>query len=105
MQPERNTHRHEIGMAVSLTWMMMPGMAPPLEHHPKFDQRHPADREATKWLKAQGRSLQEELNRIEWHGEPVYCTLAHTAMASQTIVDKLTLLLSKDNEEAVRQVR
>jgi hypothetical protein len=56
-------------------------------------------------LRAQGRSLHEELDWLGWRGEQVYCTLAHNDMASWAIVDQLTPLLPKDNEQVAGQVK
>jgi hypothetical protein len=47
--------------------------APMRRHHPKFNSRHPADRDR---FQNRSRSIQEELGRIEYQGEQVYRTPA-----------------------------
>jgi hypothetical protein len=49
--------------------------------------------------------LHEEIGQIEWHGEQVYRTPAHNALASRVIIDQLTPLLPKDCKEINAQVK
>jgi hypothetical protein len=71
-------------------------------HHPKFNRHRPAGQDR---LRDQSQTLQEELGQIEWHGEQVYHTPAHNALASRAIFDKLTPLLPKDSEEVNLKIR
>jgi hypothetical protein len=70
--------------------------APMRRHHPKFNSRHPADRDR---LCNRSRSIQEEICWIEYQGEQVYCTPAQNPLASRMLIDQLTPHLPKDNEE------
>jgi hypothetical protein len=45
-----------------------------------------------------------ELDQLKWHGEQVFRTLAHNAMASRAIVEQLMPLLPKYIEEAMGKV-
>jgi hypothetical protein len=49
--------------------------------------------------------LHEEIGRIECQGEQVCCPPARNALASRVIIDQLSRLLSKDNEEVNAQVK
>jgi hypothetical protein len=49
--------------------------------------------------------IREELGRIEWQGEQVYCTQSHIVLASMMIVKQLMPLLPKDDEEINAQVK
>jgi hypothetical protein len=49
--------------------------------------------------------IREEFGWIKYQGEQVYCTLALNALASRMIIDQLTPLLPKDNEEVNAQVK
>jgi hypothetical protein len=66
--------------------------APSRRLHPKFSSRCPVVRDRS-------RSIHEEISCIEYHGEQVYCTLAHIALASRMLIDHITPHLPKDNEE------
>jgi hypothetical protein len=68
----------------------------PMRHHPKFNSRHPANRDRL-WNYSQ--SIREEMSRIEYQGEQVYCTLVHNTLATRMLIDQLTPHLPKDNEE------
>jgi hypothetical protein len=76
--------------------------APTRRHHPKFNSRRPADRDR---LQHRSRSIQEEIDRIEYQGEQVYHTLAQNALASKMLTNQLTPHLSKDNEEVNAHVK
>jgi hypothetical protein len=49
--------------------------------------------------------IHEELGRIEYHGEHVYRTSIHNALASRMIINQLTPLLPKGSGEVNAQVK
>jgi hypothetical protein len=69
---------------------------PMRRHHPKFNPRHPANRDRL-WNRS--RSIREEMGWIEYQGEQVYHILAQNALASRMLIHQLALHLPKDNEE------
>jgi hypothetical protein len=76
--------------------------APSRRHHPKFKSWHPARRDQ---LRDRSRSICDKISWIEYHGEQVYRTPAHNALASRMLVNQLTPHLPKDNEEVNAQVK
>jgi hypothetical protein len=61
--------------------------APTRRHHPKFDSRRPTNQDR---FQNRSQSIQEEMGRIEYQGEQVYCTPAQNALASNMLMDPLT---------------
>jgi hypothetical protein len=92
-------------LRISLALMRVAGTVPPLGHHPKFDRCRRVNQEMVEWLWARGQFLHKELEWLEWCGEQVYRTLAHNTVASWAIVDQLTPLLPKDDEQVVGKVK
>jgi hypothetical protein len=76
--------------------------APSRRHHPKFNSQRPAGRDRL-WDRSQ--SIREEIGQIEYHGEQVYRTPTHNALASRMLINQLTPHLPKDNEEVNAPVK